>query len=129
MSTEERRNVLRASAAADAVLALFLLSATWDRLYTALGLPPPRPVVYAQLAGGLLAGFAYLHWAAAADAGLARRVTGAASAVHLALAVLLLAWRGFTDFDVGGGGTAVLIAASLALVVLAALEARVARSP
>lgn len=129
MSTEGRRNVLRAGAAADALLALFLLSPTWDRLYTAVGLPPPRPVVYAQLAGAVLAALAYLQWAAPADAGLARRVAGAASAVHLAFAVLLLAWRGFTDFDVGGGGTAVLISASLALVVLAALEARVSRSP
>ena len=113
----------------DLALAAFLLSGTWDRLYTALDLPPPRPVIYAQLAGAALIAFAYLSWAAATDALGARRFTHAAAALHLAAAALLLAWRGFTDFDVGALGTAVLVAVALALVGVAALHARVARSP
>jgi hypothetical protein len=50
----------------DAAMGLLLLSASWDGLFEALGLPVARPAFYAQLAGGLLLAYVLLWLVAAA---------------------------------------------------------------
>ena len=122
------RQVLRADAVLDFVLGLLLLAATWDALYDILDLPRPRPVLYAQLAGALLLAFAYLLWRAATDEALTRPIAAVVAGVNAAGAGLIVAWRLFTDFDVGALGTALLVLVAGALVVLAVVEARIARA-
>ena len=112
----------------DLLLGLLLLSGTWDALYNALDLPPPRPVLYAQLAGALLLAFAYLLWTAAADRVLTRPVAAVVATVNAAGAILVITWRFFTDFEVGALGTTLLLAVAAALVLLAVVEARIARA-
>jgi hypothetical protein len=85
------RLFLRLDAVCDAVLAVFLLSATWDGLYEFLGLPVPKPAFYAQLLGAALVALAIVEWRLAGRPG-SRELAGAV-AVGSALAVaILLVW-------------------------------------
>ena len=71
--------VLRVDAVSNALLAVFLLAATWDSLYDFFGLPLAEPPIYAQLLGAALVAFAIVEWKAAE--------TPAQPAVTLAAAV------------------------------------------
>jgi hypothetical protein len=82
------RLIFRLDAICDAVLAVFLLSSTWDGLYEFLGLPVPKPAFYAQLLGAALVAFALVEWMLAGRPG-SRELAGAV-AVGSALAVVIL---------------------------------------
>jgi hypothetical protein len=83
--------VLRVDALSNTSLALFLLAASWDRLYEAVGLPAPEPPWYAQLLGAVLVAFAVVEWALAGTT--AERVVTSAAAVGSALAAgILVVW-------------------------------------
>jgi hypothetical protein len=83
--------VLRVDALSNGSLALFLLAASWDRLYEAVGLPAPDPAWYAQLLGAVLVAFALVEWALAGKPG-ERAVTFAAAVGSLLAAGILAVW-------------------------------------
>lgn len=83
--------VLRVDALSNGSLALFLLAASWDRLYDVVGLPPPEPAWYAQLLGAVLVAFAILEWALAGTPA-ERAVTFAAALGSLLAAGILAVW-------------------------------------
>jgi hypothetical protein len=83
--------VLRVDAISNGSLAFFLLAASWDSAYEALGLPPPEPPWYAQLLGAALVAFALVEWTLAGTAG-ARAVTFAASVGSALAAGILAVW-------------------------------------
>jgi hypothetical protein len=86
------RLALRANAAFGLLLGLVLLAATWDGLFDALRLPHPEPEVYAQLAGALLAAFAYLLWIAPRDTRLTQGVAAAMAIANGLAAAVLFVW-------------------------------------
>ena len=61
---------------------MFLLAATWDRLYEFFGLPVPEPPFYAQLLGAALVAFAILEWALAGSPAEAAVTFAAAVGQH-----------------------------------------------
>jgi hypothetical protein len=81
--------VLRVDALSNGALALFLLAATWDRLYEFFGLPLPEPPFYAQLLGAALVAFAVVEWTLAGSP--AERAVTLAATVGNALATAVLA--------------------------------------
>jgi CDP-diglyceride synthetase len=87
----------------DAILAAFLLSATWDDLYEFLGLPVPKPAFYAQLLGAALVALAILEWSIAGRQG-AREVAGGVAVGSALAAAILATWllTGRTTADVHG---------------------------
>jgi hypothetical protein len=95
--------VLRVDALSNSSLALFLVAASWDRLYDAVGLPPPHPAWYAQLLGAVLVAFAIVEWALAGTPG-ERVVTFAAAVGSLLAAGILAVWllAGETGADTVG---------------------------
>jgi hypothetical protein len=95
--------VLRVDALSNAALAVFLLAATWDRLYEFLGLPVPEPPFYAQLLGAALVAFAILEWALAGSPAEAAVTFAAAVGSTIAAAVLAiwLLW-GDSQLDLHG---------------------------
>lgn len=95
--------VLRVDALSNAALAVFLLAATWDRLYEFLGLPVPEPPFYAQLLGAALVAFAILEWALAGSPAEAA-VTFAAAVGSTIAAVVLAVWLLFGDTDLDTHG-------------------------
>jgi hypothetical protein len=90
--------VLRVDALSNAALAVFLLAATWDRLYEFLGLPVPEPPFYAQLLGAALVAFAIVEWALAGSPA-ETAVTFAAAVGSAVAAVVLAVWLLFADTD------------------------------
>ncbi|MGH2674634.1 MAG: hypothetical protein ACRDH1_04370, partial [Actinomycetota bacterium] len=92
MRARQARQILRADSLVDLGLALLLLLAWWEGPYEALGLPVPRPPVFAGLAGVLLLGFAYLLWVAPDYTVLGRRVAEAAAIVNGLAASVILLW-------------------------------------
>jgi hypothetical protein len=72
-------------------LALFLLAASWDRLFEIVGLPPPEPAWYAQLLGAVLVAFAILEWALAGTTA-EPTVTFAAAVGNALAAAILTMW-------------------------------------
>ena len=121
--------MLRAEAAFDALLGVVLFLATWDGLYSALGLPTAGPAVYTQVSGALLVALAYVLWLAADDVRFTRRIAGATAVVHALSAVLVVGWRLVTDLDVGLRGTTILGVLAAVLTGLALLAAGVAARP
>jgi hypothetical protein len=95
--------VLRVDALSNAALALFLLAATWDRLYELLGLPVAEPPFYAQLLGAALVAFAIIEWALAGSAAESA-VTFAAAVGNALAAAVLAAWLLFADTDLDTHG-------------------------
>ncbi len=81
--------VLRIDAVSNALLAAFLLAATWDALYEFFGLPLAEPPIYAQLLGAALVAFAIVEWRLAGSA--AERAVTLAAAVGSAIAAAVLA--------------------------------------
>jgi hypothetical protein len=121
--------VLRVDALSNASLALFLLAASWDRLYEAVELPPPDPAWYAQLLGAVLVAFAIIEWALA-DTPAERAVTFAAAVGSVLaggiLAVWLLAGESGADTVgvVGLWSIVGFLAAAAAVHTLALLRSR-----
>ena len=116
--------VLRADAVFDAAMGLLLLSASWEGLYDALGLPVARPAFYAQLAGGVLLAYAYLLW----QGGDRRRLAAVTAATNALGVVVIAVWLLSGELEAETLGEALLWLAALALAVFAVLEARLARS-
>lgn len=115
--------VLRADAVFDAAMGLLLLSASWDDLYDALGLPVARPAFYAQLAGGLLLAYAYLLW----QGGDRLRLAGVTAAINALGVVVIAVWLLSGELEAETLGEVLLWAASAALAIFAVLELRLAR--
>ena len=119
------RLLMRLDAAGDAALALFLLSSSWDALYEALGLPPPKPAFYAQLLGVALVALAVVEWRLAGRPG--QRDLALALAIGSALAAaVIVVWlaAGKVVAETHGKVNLWLLATFLALA--AVLHARVA---
>lgn len=117
---------LRADAVFDAGMGALLLMASWDALYEALGLPLAVPAMYAQVAGGLLCGYAYLLWTGATAPGV-RRLAGTTAVVNVAGVVVLGIWLVSGELGAETLGEVVLWAAVVALAAFAVTEARIAR--
>lgn len=117
---------LRADALFDAGMGLLLLMATWDALYEALGLPLAAPPMYAQVAGGLLCGYAYLLWTGAESSGV-RRLAGTTAVVNVAGIVVLVIWLVSGELGAETLGEVILWAAVIALAAFAVAEAGIAR--
>jgi hypothetical protein len=115
-------SVLRADAVFDAAMGLLLLSATWDGLYDALGLPVARPALYAQLAGGLLLAYAYLLW----QGGDRRRLAAVTAAVNALGGVVIAVWLLSGELDAETLGEVLLWLAAAVLGLFALLELRLA---
>ena len=118
--------VLRVDAVSNVALAVFLLAATWDRLYEFLGLPVPEPPFYAQLLGAALVAFAILEWALAGSPA-ERAVTFAAAVGSTIAAAVLAAWLLFADTDLDTHGliglwSVVAFLAAAAIVHAAVLQ-------
>jgi hypothetical protein len=117
------RLVLRLDAICDAVLAAFLLAATWDRLYDFLGLPLPEPPFYAQLLGVALLALALVEWGIAGRPG--QREVALGAAVGSALGALVLAvWLVRGDTGAEERGTVILAFVAAFLALEAGLHAR-----
>jgi hypothetical protein len=117
------RLFFRLDAICDAVLAIFLLSSTWDGLYEFLGLPVPKPAFYAQLLGAALVAFAIVEWRLAGRPGSRELAGGVAVGSALAVGILVV-WllSGRVRGDVHGEIILWFVAAFLALE--AAVHAR-----
>jgi hypothetical protein len=130
MAVAQARTVLRANALLEFVVALVLLTGTWDGLWDALDLPQARPALFAQLGGAALFGLAYLLWQAADEPLLRARVAHAAAGVDGLAAVIVLIWlvTGELPDDVDALGTILLIALVVALAAFAVLKAGISRA-
>jgi hypothetical protein len=117
---------LRADAVFDAGMGILLLMASWDTLYEALGLPLAVPAMYAQVAGGLLLGYAYLLWTGAEAPGV-RRLAGTTAVVNVAGVVVLGIWLLSGELGAETLGELILWAAVVALAAFAIAEAGIAR--
>jgi hypothetical protein len=126
------RLFLRLDAVCDAVLAVFLLSSTWDGLYDFLGLPVPKPAFYAQLLGAALVAFAIVEWTLAGKPG-SRELAGAIAVGSTLAVAILVVWllSGRVRGDVHGEVILWFVTAFLALeaAVHARSWLRGARSP
>ena len=116
----------RADAVFDAGMGMLLLSASWDDFYEALQLPIAQPALYAQVAGGLLLGYAYLLWAGV-DTPARGMLAGTTAAVNIAGVLVVGAWLLSGNLDAGGLGEVILWLAVVALTVFAVAEIRIAR--
>ena len=110
------RALIRLDAVFDAGLAVFLLAASWDRLYEVLGLPVPEPAFYAQLLGVALLAIALIEWATAGKPGQLE-VSRMVAAGNLLAAAILTVWLAAGQSGADTHGEVILwsIAASLAL--------------
>ena len=108
--------LLRVDAAGDAILAGFLLAASWDALYEWLGIPAPEPAWYAQLLGCALLAVALVEWATAGGPG-EREVSRMVAVGNVLAAVVLVVWLagGESGADVHGQILLWTIAVSLGL--------------
>ena len=123
---KDARTWLRADAVFDAGMGLLLLTATWNALYDALGLPVAEPALYAQIAGGLLLGYAYLLWWAPGTP--AERTVAGTTAVVNALGVVVVGvWLLSGDLETETLGDVILWAAVVALAAFAIAETSIAR--
>jgi hypothetical protein len=116
----------RADAVFDAGMGVLLLSASWDELYDALQLPLAQPALYAQVAGGLLLGYAYLLWVGV-ETPARGMLAGTTAAVNTAGVLVVGAWLHSGILDSGALGEVILWLAVVALTVFAVAEIRIAR--
>lgn len=114
--------VLRVDALSNAALALFLLAATWDRLYEVFGLPLPEPPFYAQLLGAALVAFSVVEWALA-DTPAERTVTLAAAVGSAIAAAVLAVWLLAEGDDLDTHGRVALWSVAAFLALAAAIHA------
>jgi hypothetical protein len=116
--------ILRVDALSNGALAVFLLAATWDRLYDFFGLPLAEPPFYAQLLGAALVAFAIVEWALAGSP--AEQTVTLAAAVGSALAAAVLAvWLLAADADLDTHGLVALWSVAAFLALAAAIHALV----
>lgn len=114
--------VLRVDALSNAALALFLLAASWDRLYDFFGLPVPKPSFYAQLLGATLVAFAVVEWALAGSP--AERTVTLAAAVGSAIAAAVLGvWLLAEGAELDTHGLVALWSVAAFLALAAAIHA------
>jgi hypothetical protein len=114
--------VLRVDAASNALLALFLLAASWDDLYDVFGLPLPQPAFYGQLVGAVLVAFAVVEWALAGRPG-ERAVTLAAAVGSALAAAILTTWLAAGETGADAHGIVGLWSVVAFLAVSAAIHA------
>jgi hypothetical protein len=119
----KNRLIFRLDAACDAVLAVFLLAATWDGLYEFLGLPVPKPAFYAQLLGAALVAFAIVEWTLAGRPG-SRELAGAVAVGSALAVVILVVWLLSGRVTGDGHGEVILWFVAAFLALEAALHAR-----
>lgn len=122
--------VLRINAVVDAVLGVVLLAATWRSLYEELDTIRPVPWIWAQIAGGLLLGFAYLTWRAAADPDAARPLVQVLSVLNIAGFALIAVWLFSDDTGIpssGSLGSWVIDIVAVVTLVLGIIELRAFR--
>ena len=120
------RTLIRVDAVFDFLAGLLLLLAPWDALWRALDLPRAQPELWAQLAGGLLIGFAYLLWLAPRSSQLLPPVALTGAVANAVGVVLIVAWLASGDLDVGSLGESLLAAFAALLAVFAVGEGYVA---
>lgn len=114
--------VLRVDALSNAALAVFLLAASWDRLYDFFGLPVPKPSFYAQLLGAALVAFAVVEWALAGSP--AERTVTLAAAVGSAIAAAVLGvWLLAEGAELDTHGLVALWSVAAFLALAAAIHA------
>lgn len=129
MRARQARRALRGSALFDLGLGVLLLLSGWQSLYAALGLPPARPAIFAELAGVFLMAFAYLLWVAPDYAVLGRRVAEAAAIADGGGAALLLLWLASGPEGIRPLGIVLGIVIALALATFAGVQARLSSAP
>ena len=117
------RLVLRLDAICDASLAIFLLASSWDALFEFLGLPVPKPPLYAQLLGAALVGLAIVEWLVAGRPGQREVARGVAVGSALA-ATLIVVWLLSGRLPTDGNGDLILRFVAAFLGLEAALRAR-----
>jgi hypothetical protein len=125
MRARQARRVLRTDALLDIGLGAFLLLGAWDDVYAAVGLPAPEPAIFAEIGGALLFGFAYLLWVAPDYAVLARRIAEASALANGLASALIALWLASRPDDVQLIGWVLMAGLTVALAVLAWLEARI----
>jgi hypothetical protein len=125
----QARRILRADALFDVGLAVLLLLAGWHGLYRALGLPLVRPAIFAEMAGVLLFGFAYLLWIAPDYSVLGRRVAEAAAIGNGGSAALIALWLASGPAGIRPLGVVLMLLVTGTLAVFAGLEVRLASGP
>ena len=133
MAAEDQgSSVLRLDAVLDGVIAVLLLSRTWDGLYALLDLPHSGPALLTQLGGAALLGLAYLLWVAPSVPGMARPVALAAAVANGLGAAIIAAWlilRTNRQLEIGTQGVVELVVVAVVLAGLALAQARIARRP
>lgn len=118
---------LRADAVFDAGVGVLLLCASWTALYEALELPLAEPPLYAQVAGGLFLGYAYLLWWVPGTPA-ERTLAGTTAAVNALGVIVVASWLLSGELDAGTLGEAILWAAVALLALFAVAETAVARA-
>jgi Na+-transporting NADH:ubiquinone oxidoreductase subunit NqrB len=122
--------VLRINAIIDVVVGVVLLAATWDGLYEELDTVGPVPWIWAQIAGGLLLGFAYLTWRAADDPAAARPLVQVLSILNIGGFALIAVWLFSDDHGIpssGSLGSWVIDIIAVVTLVLGIMELRAFR--
>jgi hypothetical protein len=115
---------MRLDAVSDLTLAAFLLAASWDDLYTFLGLPLPRPEFYAQLLGAALVAVAVVEWKLAGKAAQ-REVAFGVAVGRVIGAVVLIVWLASGELGLDAHGAVLLWSIAGALVLEAILHTRI----
>ena len=124
--------LLRVNATIDTVLGVVLLAATWNGLYEELDSIGPVPYIWAQLAGGLLLGFAYLTWRASRDPDRARDLIQVLSVLNIAGFVVIGIWLFSDDTGVpssGSLGSWLIDIVAVVILVIGIMETRAFRRP
>jgi hypothetical protein len=121
------RLVLRGNGVLDALGGVCLLLATWDGLYSALGLPDPDPAIYAQAGGAFAVGFAYALWVAPRDSNLTRVVSAVSALINVLLAAVAAAWLADLHLSLPGHAELAVGIAIPVLLALAVAEGAIAR--
>jgi hypothetical protein len=109
-----------------------LLAATWKELYEEIDTIAPAPWLWAQLAGGMLLGFAYLAWRASADPDANRSLIQVLSVLNVAGFACIGIWLFSDDVGVpssGSLGSWLIDVAAVVILVLGIIEARAFRAP
>jgi drug/metabolite transporter (DMT)-like permease len=120
------RFLLAADALVDALLGALLLFFP-QSLVDALGVPAPDPAIYANLAGAVLIGFAFLLARTIQRPEAGRTVMEAVIVANALSAVVLVIWLTALDNGATATGKAVLGVVAASLAALAALHARALR--
>jgi drug/metabolite transporter (DMT)-like permease len=117
------RVLLAVDALLTALLGAFLLFFP-GALVDALGVPAPDPSIYANLAGAVLLGFAFLLSRTIQRPEAGRTVMEAATVTNLLAAVVLVIWLTALDNGASATGKAVLGVVAGGLAAVGALQAR-----